>query len=90
MLTKEEKKEILNKLGLTEKATGSTVFQILLLTKRIEKLSDHLKLHKKDKISKRSLINLLGKRKKLLKYLQRKEPELYQKTLDFLKEKNEA
>jgi small subunit ribosomal protein S15 len=90
MLTKEEKKEILNKLGLTEKETGSTVFQVLLLTKRIEKLSDHLKIHKKDKSSKRGLINLLGKRKKLLKYLQRKEPELYQKTLEFLKEKNEA
>jgi len=90
MLTKEEKKEILNKLGLTEKETGSTLFQVLLLTKRIEKLSDHLKIHKKDKSSKRGLINLLGKRKKLLKYLQRKEPELYQKTLEFLKEKNEA
>jgi len=90
MLTKEEKKEILNKLKLNEKATGSSVFQIFLLTKRIQKLLDHLKLHKKDKSSKRGLINLLGKRRKLLKYLQRKEPVLYQKTLELLKEKNEA
>jgi len=90
MLTKEEKKEILNKLGLTEKASGSTIFQIFLLTKRIEKLSEHLKIHKKDKSSKRGLINLLGKRRKLLKYLHKREPELYQKTLELLKEKNEA
>ncbi|MGB9598438.1 MAG: 30S ribosomal protein S15 [Minisyncoccales bacterium] len=90
MLTKEEKKEILEKLGKKEKETGSALFQVILLTKRIEKLIDHLKTHKKDKSSKRGMINLLGKRKKLLKYLQRKKPAEYQQALVFLKEKNEA
>lgn len=69
MLTKEEKQEVLNK----RESTGGTDTQIELLTKKIEKLSGHLKENPKDMHSKKGFLNMISKRKKLLDYLKRKD-----------------
>lgn len=79
-----EKKEIIEKLAVHEKDTGSAQVQIGLLSERITHLTEHLNIHKKDFSSRRSLLKLAGKRRKLLKYLQRSNPESYKKVLDNL------
>ena len=68
-LTAEQKKEILNSYGLHETDTGSPEAQIALLTKRIADLTEHLKQHKHDHHSRRGLLLLVGRRRRLLKYL---------------------
>ncbi|MEX0811131.1 MAG: 30S ribosomal protein S15 [Chitinophagales bacterium] len=77
MITAEKKKEIFKKFGANEKDTGSTKAQITLFTERIKEITGHLKNNKKDFSSTRSLINMVGKRKKLLKYLAKKDLEGY-------------
>lgn len=74
-LAKEKKQEIIKKFTQTEGDTGSPQIQIALLTEKITELTEHLKSHKKDKHSRRGLITMVGKRRKLLKYLDRKEGE---------------
>jgi small subunit ribosomal protein S15 len=81
MLTKEEKEKITKK----EKNTGGTVTQIKLLTEKINKMIDHLKKSPKDIHSKRGFLTMLSERKKLLKYLQRKDEKAYQEILKKLK-----
>ncbi len=81
MLTKEDKKKIIEKFKINEKDTGSAPVQIALLTKRIEYLTEHLKRHKKDVHTRYGLIKLVGKRKRLLNYLKRKDYELYLKII---------
>lgn len=81
MLTKEEKEKITKK----EKNTGGTVTQIKLLTEKINKMIDHLKKSPKDIHSKRGFLMMLSERKKLLKYLQRKDEKAYQEILKKLK-----
>ncbi|MEA2092733.1 MAG: 30S ribosomal protein S15 [Patescibacteria group bacterium] len=81
MLTKEEKEKITKK----EKNTGGTVTQIKLLTEKINKIIDHLKKSPKDIHSNRGFLIMLSKRKKLLKYLQRKNEKAYQEVLKKLK-----
>jgi small subunit ribosomal protein S15 len=76
-LTKEEKEEIVKKFALHEGDTGSPEVQIALLTKQIEELSEHLKKHKKDNHSRRGLLNMVGKRRRLIQYLKNNEPERY-------------
>jgi small subunit ribosomal protein S15 len=76
-LTAETKKEIFKKHGGSETNTGSAEGQIALFTFRIEHLSNHLKQHKGDFNTERSLVNLVGKRKKLLNYLKNKDIERY-------------
>ena len=68
-LTAEQKKEILTSYGLHETDTGSPEAQIALLTKRIADLTEHLKIHKHDHHSRRGLLLLVGRRKRLVKYL---------------------
>ena len=58
--------------------TGSALFQIQRFTQRIQQLTNHLQRNKKDNVTKRSLIRLVGKRNKMTKYLQRKSPDLYE------------
>ncbi len=77
MLTKEEKEEILKK---TEK-TGGVEAQVLLLSKEIETLFAHLKKNPKDLHSKRGLLGMVNKRKKLLTYLKEKDKERYKKLI---------
>jgi small subunit ribosomal protein S15 len=76
-LTKEEKEEIVKKFAVHEGDTGSPEVQIALLTEQIEKLSEHLKQHKKDNHSRRGLLSMVGKRRRLVQYLKNNEPERY-------------
>jgi small subunit ribosomal protein S15 len=76
-LTAETKKEIFEKYGRSDNDTGSAEGQIALFTFRIKHLTGHLKQNKKDLFTQRSLIRLVGKRRKLLDYLKDKEIERY-------------
>ena len=76
-LTKEAKLEIVRQHGATETDTGSTKVQIALLTKRINELTEHLRTHKHDHYSRRGLLKLVGRRRRFLNYLQRKDLEGY-------------
>jgi small subunit ribosomal protein S15 len=76
-LTKEEKQEIVGKHGQGEADTGSAQVQVALLTKRINDLTEHLRRHVKDHHSRRGLLKLVGRRRRLLNYLQRKDLEGY-------------
>ncbi len=81
MLSKEAKQEIITKFGSNDKDSGSTEVQIALLTKRIVELTEHFKIHKKDHNSRRGLLKLVGQRRRLLKYLKRKNLESYRKLI---------
>lgn len=76
-ITSEEKKEIFEKFGKAVTNTGSTEAQIALFTERINRLTDHLKSHKKDHSTRLGLLKLVGKRRRLLNYLMKKDIELY-------------
>ncbi len=76
-ITKEEKAKVFAEFGSGKTDTGSTEGQIALFTTRIKNLTDHLKTNKKDYSSRRGLLQLVGKRKKLLKYLQHTDIERY-------------
>lgn len=80
VLTSTDKKEIIDKYRIHEKDTGSSNVQIALLTKRINDLTGHFKLHPKDHHSRRGLLKLVGQRRSLLNYLNRRDPNEY-KTL---------
>jgi small subunit ribosomal protein S15 len=80
-LTSEKKKEIFQNHGQTETNTGSAEGQIALFTFRISHLTEHLKQNKKDKVTERSLVRLVGKRRKLLDYLKRTEIERYREII---------
>ncbi len=76
-LTKEKKEEIITQFGNGQKDTGRTEVQIALLTARIEELTEHFKEHKKDHHSRRGLLKLVGQRRRLLKFLRRRDLEGY-------------
>ena len=76
-LTKEDKLEIFRKHGRAETDTGSPEVQIALLTRRINELTEHLRGHPKDHHSRRGLLRLVGRRRRFLDYLQRKDVEAY-------------
>lgn len=76
-LTKEAKQEIVSKHGRHAADTGSAQVQIALLTTRINQLTEHLRAHKKDHHSRRGLLKLVGRRRRLLDYLQRTDVEGY-------------
>ena len=76
-LNKDETSAIISKFGKNEKDTGATEVQIALLTERINQLTGHCKQFKKDKSSQRGLLILVGKRRRLLKYIQRTNLEKY-------------
>jgi small subunit ribosomal protein S15 len=76
-LTKEAKQEIVAKHGRNEADTGSTEVQIALLTQRINELTEHLRTHKHDFYSRRGLLKLVGRRRRFLNYLQKKDLESY-------------
>ncbi len=77
MLNKEKKLELIKKNGVHEKDTGSCEVQIVLLSERINDLASHLKDHLKDFHSKRGLVQMVVKRKKLLAYLQKEDEKSY-------------
>ena len=76
-LNKDETSAIIKKFGKNEKDTGSTEVQIALLTQRIQDLTAHLKSNKQDAGARRSLLILVGKRRSLLNYLNKSNPEGY-------------
>ena len=76
-LTKEAKLEIVGKHGKHDSDTGSAHVQVALLTTRINELTEHLRTHSKDHHSRRGLLKLVGRRRRFLNYLQRKDLEGY-------------
>src|SRR5206468_8399017 len=76
-LTKEAKQEIVGKHGQSQQDTGSAEVQIALLTARINELTEHLRTHPKDHYSRRGLLKLVGRRRRLLQYLQKRNLEGY-------------
>jgi small subunit ribosomal protein S15 len=76
-LTKEVKQEVFEKHGRGPADTGSPQVQIALLTRRIDELTEHLRQHTKDHHSRRGLLKLVGRRRRFLDYLQRKDVEGY-------------
>ena len=76
-MTAERKQQIINQYRRDEKDTGSSEVQIALLTERINELTEHLKVHKKDNHSRRGLLKMVGKRRNLLNYLAKKDENAY-------------
>ena len=83
-LTKEEKQEIIKEHGRAETDTGSPEVQIAMLTERINALTGHIKGHVKDHASRRGLLMLVSRRRRLLDYLKRTDPDSYQTILEKL------
>ncbi len=79
-----EKSTIINEYRIHDSDTGSPEVQIALLSDRINKLSEHLKTHKKDNHSRRGLLQLVGKRRRLLAYLKEKDTERYNSIVEKL------
>jgi small subunit ribosomal protein S15 len=84
-LTKEQKTELIGKYGRSGTDTGSAEVQVAMLTERINELTEHLRGHKKDHHSRRGLLKLVGKRRRLLKYLERNDLEAYRSLVSELK-----
>ena len=76
-LTQERKAELVTQFGENPQDTGNTRVQVALLTERINELTEHLRTHKKDHHSRRGLLMLVGQRRRLLNYLQKKDLEGY-------------
>ena len=83
-LTVEQKKEILAEYGLHETDTGSPEVQVAMLTKRITDLTEHLKQHKHDHHSRRGLLLLVGRRRRLLKYVAKVDINRYRSLIERL------
>ena len=83
-MTKERKQEIINTYKREEKDTGSPEVQVALLTERINELTEHLKIHKKDNHSRRGLLKMVGKRRNLLNYLAKKDVNRYRTIVEKL------
>lgn len=83
-LLKEKKTEIIDNFKTHSKDTGSPTVQIAILTERINYLSDHFKVHKKDFASRRGLLMMIGKRRRLLAYLKKISEEKYLETINKL------
>ncbi|MGQ9559761.1 MAG: 30S ribosomal protein S15 [Candidatus Oleimicrobiaceae bacterium] len=83
-LSKEQKAELITKYGTTSADSGRTEAQIALMTARIKELTAHLETHVKDHHSRRGLMKIVGKRRRLLEYLRRKDIERYRRLIDEL------
>jgi len=80
----EKKAELVQKFRTHEKDTGSPEVQVALLSERINMLTEHFKIHKKDHHSRRGLLKLVGQRRRLLDYLKRKDVNRYKKLIETL------
>ena len=83
-LTTDQKQEIIEKFATSEGDTGSPEVQVAILTSRIKYLTEHFKTHKKDHASRRGFLTLVGRRRRLLKYMKSCDPARYQKTIKAL------
>ena len=88
LLTKEDKQAIIKKYGKSEKDSGTAEVQIAILTERINRLTSHFESHKKDHASRRGLMQLVGKRRRLLDYLAEKDIERYRSIIKELNIRN--
>lgn len=84
VLLKERKTEVIDDFKTHSKDTGSPAVQIALITERINYLTGHFQMHKKDFHSRRGLLMMIGKRRRLLAYLKKKDPQKYQDTISKL------
>lgn len=84
MITKDEKQEIVDRFGNDPDDTGTPEVQIAIFTKRINHLTEHLKEHPKDNSTRHGLLDLVGKRRRLLNYLEENEIERYRSIRDEL------
>ena len=84
MLDGDTRTEITQEYRLHEKDTGSAELQVAILTARIRQLTDHLRVHKKDVHSRRGLVNMVSKRRRLLKYLTQEDVGRYQSLISRL------
>jgi small subunit ribosomal protein S15 len=81
-VTKERKRELIEEYGRTDSDTGSPEVQVSILTSRIGEMTKHLQLHKKDYASRRGLLGMVSRRRRLLDYVKRTNPQSY---LDLLR-----
>ena len=84
MLDLEKRKEIISNYKTHDKDTGSPEVQVALLSARIEYLTEHFKVHKKDHHSRRGLLKLVGQRRRLLEYLKNKDVNRYRRLIERL------
>jgi small subunit ribosomal protein S15 len=84
VLPAEKKQELIGKFKLHDKDSGSPAVQIALLTERINYLTEHFKMHKKDHHSRQGLLKMVNQRRKLLDYLKRKDTDRYKNVIDGL------
>ncbi len=84
MLAKQDKEKIIDDFETHEGDTGSPEVQIALLTKRINDLTEHLKIHRKDHASRRGLLKMVGTRSALLKYVNKRDTNRYQNIISRL------
>jgi small subunit ribosomal protein S15 len=90
MLSKKDKDALINKFQIHKGDTGSPEVQIAILTKEIEQVSEHLKVHRKDNHSRRGLLKMVGNRRRLLRYLRGEDQKRYDKIVDKLKLKKDT
>ena len=83
-MSKEDKARVMKKYATSAKDTGSPEVQVAILTERINMLSEHLKKHKKDNHSRRGLLQMVGKRRRLLEYIKKSDEEAYKKLIKSL------
>jgi small subunit ribosomal protein S15 len=83
-ITPERKQELIREFATHEGDTGSPEVQVAILTERINNLTEHFKVHRKDNHSRRGLLKLVSQRRKLLDYLKRKDFDRYQKLIERL------
>lgn len=84
-VTKERKQELIKKFGNGDNDSGKAEVQVAILTERINDLRDHFSSHKKDHASRRGLMQMVGKRRRLLDYMKRKDIERYRTIIKELK-----
>ena len=83
-ITKEVKTKVIKEYKAHEKDTGSPSVQIAIITERINNLTEHFKTHKKDHHSRRGMLMLIGRRRRILDYLQKQDPKKYEETINKL------
>lgn len=84
MITKEQKAELIKQYGKSEHDSGSAEVQVAILTARIKELTEHMKSHKKDFHTRRGLLMLVGKRRRLLSYIKKNDIENYRNLIKSL------
>ena len=83
-LTREAKTTVIERFKVHPKDTGSPEVQVAILSERINYLTEHFRTHRKDHASRRGLLMMVGKRKRLLEYLKRQDPERYKQVIERL------